>query len=162
MSEQDKRREVFLQSEGKKGIELRQVATGATVDSLAEGSSEGQMVFVEGRDEPLAGGAALEELGLDWPARLHVHRCTSIAVSINYGSGTKELGFAPARTIGAIRKWAISDDAFNIAATDAADLVLQVCDSQDRPDDDTHIGTLTAFPACKACFDLVPRHMVEG
>ena len=162
MSDQKTQREVFLQTEGRKGIELREVPHGATAQTLVRDGGEGQMVFVEGRDEPLAGSAVLDELDVEWPARMHVHRCTRIAVSVNYGPGTKEHPFGPAATIASVRKWAISDDAFNIAATDAADLILQVCDSEDRPDDDTHIGTLTSSPACKVCFDLVPRHRVEG
>ncbi len=162
VSEETTRREVFLQAEGKKGIELRQIPSGATAENMLDPGLADQLVFLEGQDESLAKGTVLDELGAEWPVRLHVHRCRSIAVSINYGSGTESHDFAPGRTLASVRKWVIGEDGFDITAADAADLVLQVCDSQERPDDDAHVGTLTSAPACSVCFDLVPRHWVEG
>jgi hypothetical protein len=45
---------------------------------------------------------------------------------------------------------------------DAAEHVLQLTGTADRPDADTHIGALASCPDCRLAFDLVPLKRVEG
>lgn len=45
---------------------------------------------------------------------------------------------------------------------DIAEHVLQIAGSNEQPDVDTHIGTLTACQACSVIVDLVPAHRING
>jgi hypothetical protein len=45
---------------------------------------------------------------------------------------------------------------------DAAEHVLQLCNSTDRPPSDTPLHQLVHGPHCALCFDLVPEKRVEG
>jgi hypothetical protein len=51
---------------------------------------------------------------------------------------------------------------FGLSPKDAAEHVLQLCDSADHPPTDTLLHQLLSGHACALCFDPVPEKRVEG
>jgi hypothetical protein len=49
-----------------------------------------------------------------------------------------------------------------LSPKDAAEHVLQLCNSTERPPSDTPLHQLVQGHACELCFDLVPEKRVEG
>lgn len=93
------------------------------------------------------------------PLCLHVSRCRKVEVHISFNGRTQSAGFAPSRTVGAIKTYA-ARKLFGMSEHDAAEHVLQISESDTRPDIDIHIGTLAR--RCTVAFDLVPLVRVEG
>jgi hypothetical protein len=59
-----------------------------------------------------------------------------------------------------VKAWAAQT--FKLSAKDAAEHVLQLCNSTDRPPSDTPLHQLVHGHGCELCFDLVPEKRVEG
>jgi hypothetical protein len=118
------------------------------------------LVFVEDQDEPIEHSRTMQEAGVQEGARVHVHTCRRIEVSCNYNGQTKKEKFAPT---GRIRR--VKDkfgDEFKIDPLDLGNFTLLICGSQTEPDENTQIGSLTTYPKCELCFDLVKRENVQG
>lgn len=161
--------EILLQGEHIPDIQVVDLGDGKDVkDVLAAaakhrgGETEGEFhVFTEGSDEPLGHADKLPERDDSQPVRLHVHRCRRIAVAVTFNGVTEEHSFGPGTPIAAVKKWA-AIAAFGMDPGDAAEHVLQLAGTTDRPEPDTHIGTLVTCPDCRLVFDLVPLKRVEG
>lgn len=93
-------------------------------------------------------------------AAFHLHRLKNITVEVRYAGRDVNRTFRPSATIGRIKKWAAKE--LGIAPSDAAELMLQISGTNDRPDTDVHLGTLVKAPAKYICFDLVPSPRVNG
>lgn len=117
--------------------------------------------FMEDGEKPLAPDEALPEADDCQPVRLHVHRCRRVEVAVSFNGVTKEHRFGPGTTVAAVKKWA-AIAAFGMDPGDAAEHVLQIAGTTDRPEPDTHIGVLVSCPDCDVQFDLVPLKRVEG
>jgi len=91
---------------------------------------------------------------------LHLHRLKNINVEVRYAGRDVNRTFRPSATIGRIKKWAAKE--LGIAPSDAAELMLQISGTNDRPDNDIHLGALVKAPAKSICFDLVPSPRVNG
>ena len=160
--------EVFLQGEGIPKVVIMKVPQGGTVQDVLTAAAaqmsmaQGQeyFVFLEDGDEILSLSATLEACGIRHHGQVHIHRCRRVEVTVNFNGQTKELQFAPAATIQRIKKWAANK--FELSEPDALEHTLQLCQSTDRPADTVHVGTLVAHGQCAVCFDLVPKHRVEG
>lgn len=130
----------------------------AAAAKLRSGAGDGDyLVFLEGEDEPLDPHGHLQD---GEPLRLQVHRCVKIAVAVTFNGVTKTEDFAPGRTVESVKK--AMARAHGLDPRDAAEHVLQLAGSNDRPDADTHIGALVGHGACALAFDLVPLKRVEG
>jgi hypothetical protein len=92
--------------------------------------------------------------------RVHVSRCRHIEVTVNYLEREVQRKFAPSRRLRAVKAWAVSE--FGLDHKDAAEHILQVCNSEKRPPNDTPLHTLLHDHHCQLCFDLVPEKRVEG
>jgi len=127
------------------------------------------LIFVEDMVAPIDIDAIVEEfLPVDienatvvHPLRLHVSCCRHIEVVVRFNGEEAARRFSPGATIARAHHWA-ARRAFHMAPRDAAEHVLQLQGSSDRPDRDIHIGTLTSGDTCCVAFDLVPRKRVEG
>jgi hypothetical protein len=93
-------------------------------------------------------------------AKLHLARCRKIDVTIHYLEHTKHHRFAPGARVRRVKAWAVEH--FKLAERDAAEHVLQSCNSTDRPPTDTPLHKLAKRGHCELCFDLVPDIRVEG
>lgn len=164
-----KRTEILLQGEHIPDIVVIEFGRGEGVMEVLAAAAEHRSreaegefyVFAEESDEPLGHGDKLPEREDGHPVRLHVHRCRRIAVAVTFNGATKEHSFGPGTPVAAVKKWA-AIAAFGMDPGDAAEHVLQIAGTTDRPEPDTHIGTLVTCPDCRLAFDLVPLKRVEG
>lgn len=160
--------EVFVQVEGDIRTEVVTVLSGASMDDIVRAAAQkalpvpadGGLVFIEEEEIPVDGKLTLAEAKIGHRSRVHIHRCKVIEVQVHFKSETKSHRFAPSATVGRVQKWAL--DEFIKHGTDQTDHVLQICESDNRPNLDIQIGALTQSPGCKLCFDLVPVQRVEG
>ena len=161
--------EILLQGEHIPDIQLVEIdREKGVVEVLAiatrhrKAEAEGEFeVFIEGCDEPLKRDDVIPGCENGQPLRVHVHRCRRIKVDVTFNGVTKEHAFGPGTTIAAVEKWA-AIRAFGMSPSDAAEHVLQVAGTTERPEPDTHIGSLATCPECHLAFDLVPLKRVEG
>ena len=161
--------EILLQGEHIPDIQLIEVDSVRQVkDLLAVAAGcrkevvEGEFfVFREDGAEPLGIEDMLSESENGQPMPLHVHRCCSVVATVTFNGVSKGHEFRPGMTIAAVKKWAALME-FGMKPADAAEHVLQIADTTDRPEPDTHIGALVTCPDCNVAFDLVPLKRVEG
>lgn len=162
--------QVFIQGEGVREIHVLELPRNATVRELltaaaAHGYSVatdgGSAVFVEDGEEALAPDARLDEAGVGNQGSVHVHRCKRVGVTV-YFNASKSRAFTPGTTLHRVKQWAVGEQGFDLSPVDAAEHVLQLKGTTDRPDEDVHIGTLVSVPSCALEFDLVPKVRVEG
>jgi len=161
--------EVFLQGAGISRTQLVRLPENATVNDLVEAArqhglqlAEGEppIVMLEDSDEPLPLEAKLVDAGLKHRGRVHIHRCRRVEVTVNFNGVTKVHPFSPGQTLQRVKAWAAKQ--FGMSEADAAEHALQICDSTERPSEDTHLGSLVTRPGCAVCFDLVPKQRIEG
>lgn len=161
--------EILLQGEHIPDIQLVTLARGKKVRDLLAAAAqhrkeeaEGDFyVFAEGSDQPFAADDDLPSSEDGQPVRLHVHRCGRITVTVTFNGLTKEHNYGPGTPVATVKKWA-AIKAFGMDPADAAEHVLQLAGTTDRPEPDTHIGALVSGPDCSLAFDLVPLKRVEG
>ncbi len=117
-------------------------------------------VFIDEADEhvPCEGNRLVE--GLGHGARVHVARCRRIKTTIHFLDKTVEHVFAPGTRVHTVKKWAAHE--VQLDHKDAAEHVLQICNSAKRPPSDTPLHALVHSEDCAVCFDLVPEKRVEG
>lgn len=163
--------ELFVQGEGMRDIALVRIPEGGTVRDVVEAArahglraEEGEppSVTVENAEAELDLDASLSTLGIADRGRVHVHRCKRVGVTVNFNARQARDDFPPSTTVRRLKKWADSKQGFDLRGADATEHLLQICGSGERPDEDTHIGSLVEVADCSLCFDLVPKTRVEG
>ena len=157
--------EVFLQSELLRDVEVVQIESDAGHARLHEACllklggprPEEFFLFIEDEDDE----RPVEKLPhLPEGLRLHLHRLKGIDVVVRYAGRDVRRSFRPSATVGRIKRWATQE--MGVAPSDAAELMLQVHGSDNRPDADIHVGSLIEAPHHRATFDLVPSPRVNG
>jgi hypothetical protein len=159
--------QIFLQSELLTDIEVLDLREGATKHELRQacldrvghhGHADPLFLFIEDDDNE----NAVETLeAIVDGMRLHLHRLKAITVTVRYaGRPEQHHTFRPNATIARVKRWAAH--AFNITASDAAELMLQIAGTDTRPDPDVHLGSLVKAPQHQITFDLVPAPRVNG
>ncbi|MBE1529536.1 hypothetical protein GGC65_003992 [Sphingopyxis sp. OAS728] len=118
------------------------------------------ILFLDEDDDPIEWLGDKRPHHIKHGAKLHLAKCRKIDVTIHYLEQTKRHSFAPGTRIRRVKAWAV--DRFKLAERDAAEHVLQVCGSTDRPPTDTPLHKLVNHGHCELCFDLVPDVRVEG
>ncbi|HEX9990491.1 MAG TPA: hypothetical protein VGE45_18680 [Chloroflexia bacterium] len=163
--------EVFVQGEDIREVMLVKVDANGTVRDLVKaalpGKHEGKgehdvLVMLEDSEETLELDKPLEAVGVVQRSHVHIHRCRRIDVTVNFNGNHIEKHFPPSATVKRVKAWTVGKHGFDLPPIDAAEHLLQVCNSSVRPDEDTHIGTLAQHPKCALCFDLLPKIRVEG
>jgi len=180
MSSEHREIEVFVHREGAVPKTVRVPAETPLAEVLAKASIDHHpdlLVFVGESVEALEEALEIEEgedthepVPVDHPLHhhaghhrslhLHCHRCRRIAVGVNYHAKTKHHRFSPATTIETVKVWARKK--FHLHDPDDDRLVLKVCQTDDQPRSEVHLGELVKGGACTLCFDLVPDVKVEG
>lgn len=159
--------DIFYQGHGIREIEhieVRPDHTVAVVRTLLiekHGCATDVLLFVEDHEDPLEDHVTIGELCGPSGAKLHLHRCRHVAVTVTFAGKTVERRFAPGVTVARIKHWAAVKQ-FGMTEEEAGEHVLQISGTQDRPAPGTHVGTLTACPACSVRFDLVPDQRING
>jgi hypothetical protein len=161
--------ELFVQGEGIRDIALIRVSQSGTVRDIVSAArgvglttDEGVELSLEDEDSAIGLDVPIAATSIKNRSRIHVHRCRKVAVSVSFNGSQKEETFPPAATVKRVKRWAVSKKGFNLSDVDAAEHVLQLAGSSERPDEDIHIGTLVAHPRCSVSFDLVPKVRIEG
>jgi len=161
--------ELFVQGEGLREIALVRVAKDGTVrDVLQAAQGAGALLAtdtvlsLEDEETSLDPVAAIAATAIQHRSRVHIHRCRRVAVTVTFNGVQKHETFPPAATVKRVKRWAVGKHGFDLSDVDAAEHVLQLSGSSERPDEDAHIGTLVAHPRCSVSFDLVPKIRVEG
>lgn len=161
---------VYIQSEHFPDIKLVEIDDHATIEDLKHaalallppGTDPSELTLsVEDDDENVHAHAThVKDLKKEYGTRVHLHRCKHVEVHVRFGAEVVHHQFRPATTVGRLRLWA--GDKFGMQPGDIAEHVLQIEGTNEQPDVDTHIGTLTKFPQCSVAFDLVPAHRING
>lgn len=156
--------QIFLQSELLRDIEVVEVEADIGHAKLHEicllklGDRRDEIfhLFIEDEED-----AMIESMG-HFPdgLRLHIHRHKAIDVAVRYAGREVHHTFKPGTTIARVKRWATQE--IGIAASDAAELMLQIHGTDVRPDADIHIGSLVEAPKQRIVFDLVPSPRVNG
>lgn len=166
--------QIFVQGEGKREIHVVELHAEATVRELLEavqaqgavplngGHGAELALFAEDVDTPLAPGATLESAGVSNDSSVHVSRCARVSVTVHYNGEDRTDTFGPGVPMHRVKEWVVGRKGFGLDPVDAAEHVLQVTGSSDRPDEDVHVGSLVSASGCKVEFDLVAKVRVEG
>lgn len=157
---------IFVQTQGRPGVVEIELAAGAASDLFAALAAAGipvdaeTFIFIDESVEPVHGGHHGDLHGLKHGSRVHVCRCRHIQCMVHYLDKTAERRFPPGARVRSVKAWAVHK--FELNPKDAAEHVLQVCGSSDRPASDTPLQQLVQGHKCDVCFDLVPEKRVEG
>ena len=162
--------DILLQGEGINDIELVSLDEGATfgdlLDRTAKGIGEsseksGNLLYLEDEEEPVPPKRKIPPHASGKPHRVHIHRCRRIEVATTFNGETQTVALPPALTVGTAKR-RIAQGLFGMDPKDAAEHVLQLTGTAERPEPDTHLGSLVGDGACALAFDLVPLTRVEG
>jgi hypothetical protein len=172
------RLQIFVQGEGKRDIRVLDLSPLTTVRELMEAAqaqgvvasqngarnADGNTiaVYAEDSDMPLPPDATLEAAGLGNQSSVHLSRCKQVTVTVNYNGKEHSEMFGPGVPMRRVKAWAVGKKGFNFTPVDAAEHILQLTGTVDRPDEDVHIGTLVGVTGCRVEFDLVAKVRVEG
>ncbi|WP_343613269.1 hypothetical protein [Novosphingobium sp.] len=158
---------VFIQVHEREGLieaELPQDPTHehlhGAIAALGIELADDTFIFIDEEEEPLVHKHHEPLPPIKRGCRIHVSKCRKINVTVHYLEKTEERIFAPGARVKKVKAWAV--EKFKLNHHDAAEHVLQLCNSTDRPATDTPLHELTKAPACSMCFDLVPEKRVEG
>jgi hypothetical protein len=169
---------VFVQVHGRPGVLEAELSAATTLGELYDALGAvgvtvdaDTLLFIDEAEEPLAGGREDPIQGLKHGCRIHVSRCKRIETTVHYLEKTAERDFPPGARVRAVKAWAVHK--FDLNPKDAAEHVLQLCNSSERPSSDTPLLQLVGAHAdhghdhgrghaCSLCFDLVPDKRVEG
>lgn len=161
---------VYIQSEHFPDIKLVEIDDDATIEELKRavlallppGTDPAELTLsVEDDDDDAHAGAAhVKHLKKEHGVRVHLHRCKHVDVHVRFGAEVVHREFRPAATVGRVRLWA--GHKLGMAPGDIAEHVLQIAGTNEQPDVDIHVGTLTKCPQCSVTFDLVPAHRING
>jgi hypothetical protein len=158
---------IFIQTHGSPKIVEAEISTAPTVGDLHDALASRQVevvaetfIFIDEAEEPVHGHRHEPVHGLKHGGRVHVTRCHRIKSTIHYLDKTAEHNFPPGARVRAVKAWAAHT--FKLSGKDAAEHVLQLCNSTDRPPSDTPLHQLVHAHDCELCFDLVPEKRVEG
>jgi len=158
---------IFIQKHGCVGVheaELKEATTlGALHDALGAAGIEldaETFIFIDDAEEPVHGERQAPVHGLRHGCRVHLCRCRRIKTAVHFLDKSAEHAFPPGARVRAVKAWAVHT--FGVDPKDAAEHVLQLCNSSDRPPSDTPLQQLVHGHDCAVCFDLVPERRVEG
>ena len=159
---------IFVQAHGRPGILEAKLPETATIGELEAALATlgitldaDNLFFVEDDDEPLKGERHEKIDRLKHGCRVHVTRCRHVSTTVHYLEKTAERCFPPGARVHAVKAWAARH--FGVDHKDAAEHVLQLCNSVERPPSDTRLAQLLhGHHVCSLCFDLVPEKRVEG
>lgn len=121
----------------------------------------GTRLYLEDKDEPVNEWGMIGDHAGGAGVKIHAHRCRHILSAINFNGDTVRHRFGPGTTVARARNWA-AERQFGMTPSEAAEHVLQLSGTQDRPAPGAHLGALASSPTCIVTFDLVPNERVNG
>ena len=159
--------DLFFQGEGLSEIQHLSVESDATFGVIKAQLVEkfdiptDAVLFAEDVDEPLDDLVPAIDHARATGLKLHFNRCSKVEVLVTYNGETVDCHFAPSATVSRIKKQ-VAELKFKMSDEEAAEHVLQISGTHDRPAPGTHIGVLSSPETCEVKFDLVPDERVNG
>lgn len=159
--------DIFYQGHGIREIEHIEVRRDHTVAMIREilieshGCHAETLIFIEDEETPLEHHLIIGEICVHNTAKLHLHRCRQVEVTVVFAGTPKSKKFAPGATVDRIKHWAAITE-FHMTEPEAGEHRLQLAGTHDRPNPGVHVGTLASCPDCQVKFDLVPDERVNG
>lgn len=158
---------VFIQVQGRPGILEAKLGAAVTIGELKTAITAlgvpidaETFIFIDEAENHLHGEHHEPAHGVKHGGRIHVSRCKRVRATVHYLDKTETREFSPGTRVRAVKAHAV--EVFRMPPKDAAEHVLQLCKSSERPASDTPLHTLTDHHTCAVCFDLVPEKRVEG
>ena len=158
---------IFIQVHERPGVSEAQVVEAATLGDVRKVIEAAGVlldaelhIFLDEAEEPLHGDHGQLIHGLRHGSRVHVSPCKRIKTTAHYLERAAEHEFAPGARVRAVKAWAAHT--FKLSPKDAAEHVLQICKSTQRPAADTPLHEIVSGHHCALCFDFVPEKRVEG
>jgi hypothetical protein len=158
---------IFIQVHGKPSLLEAELGEAATLGELHDALTAlgltidaETFIFVDEAEHHEHGPRHERAHRLKHGSRVHVSRCKQIATTVHYLDKAATHGFPPGARVKAVKAWAVAT--FKLSPKDAAEHVLQLCKSDQRPASDTPLHQLVHGHGCALCFDLVPEKRVEG
>ena len=158
---------IFIQVHGSPKIWEAEISAAPTIGELRDALARHAiaietetLIFVGEAEQPVRGESQEPVHGLKHGGRIHVTRCHRIKTTVHFLDKTAAHEFPPGARVRAVKEWAAHT--FKLSPKDAAEHVLQLCNSTERPASDTPLHQLVHAPRCELCFDLVPEKRVEG
>lgn len=169
---------VFIQVHGQPGVREAELSAANTLGELQDAIAAAGIkldaetfLFLDEGEEHLCGDRHHPVQALKHGCRIHVSRCKRIKTTVQFLEKSAERDFPPGARVRAVKQWAV--EKFGLSPKDAAEHVLQLCKSTERPSSDTPLMQLVGghghqgrhdhgHHVCKLCFDLVPDKRVEG
>lgn len=158
---------IFIQEHGRPGITEVALKEAATIGDLhdvlvAAGLSvDGEtFIFIDEAEEHIHSERHHPLPNIKQGCRIHVSRCKRIMATVHFLDKTEDHEFPPGARVRAVKAQAVQN--LHMTPKDAAEHVLQLCGSTERPASDTPLHQLVEGHGCAICFDLVPEKRVEG
>lgn len=158
---------VFIQVHGRPGIVEAALSETSTLGDLQDALAAAGVqfdnelfVFVDEAEHHQHGDRHRPLDGLKHGSRIHVTRCKHIKTTVHFLNETTERDFPPGTRVRRVKEWAVQ--VFKMNPKDAAEHVLQLCNSTKRPTSDTPLHELVEGHSCTISFDLIPEKRVEG
>ena len=158
---------IFIHAQGRPGILEAEISETATMRELYDIFSAlgitidaKTLVFVDEAEQHQSREHHHPISGLKHGSRIHVCRCKRIKTTVHFTDKTEAHEFPPGARVRTVKEWAVH--VFKLSPKDAAEHVLQLCNSPKRPSTDTRLSELVNPYECALCFDLVPEKRVEG
>lgn len=158
---------LFVQVQGDTRVIEVAVAESVTASELHDALSRAGVptaselfVFIDEAEEHTPAKGDRPVVGVKHGARVHVARCRRINATVHFLDKTIERAFPPGARVRSVKAWAARE--LHLDHKDAAEHVLQICNSTERPASDTPLHVLIHGHDCAICFDFVPEKRVEG
>ena len=167
--------ELFIHQQGAKPVTL-QVSPQSSISEVAKTSevagldtnnvyalldtTERDEVDQEQLNAPVDSRKRIEEFSTNRNCHLFFYRCRSVCVSVNYKCDTEHRHFSPHVKLKRILKWAKLK--LNLTDCEADNLILRLCEGDNRLRQHQRLGEVIRGECCKVCFDLVHEERVEG
>lgn len=129
-------------------------------EKYARPEIQGMAITVEDREAPADAADRVSELfGSARRGRVHLHRCVTVAVTVEYNGKSHARSFAPATTAHRVFVWAIGKDVFNVQS-EAHDLDLQIPGAISPLAPNVHIGAIAT--QCSLKLEMIPKDRPQG
>jgi len=128
--------------------------------ALGHAIEQETLIFIDEIEDPLPRERHHPIPHIHHGSRIHVGHLYTIHTTVHFLGKSFDNNFPPGTRVASVKHWAATR--FGMKPRDAAEHVLQLCGSPQRPSPDTAIHELVHGHDHKLCFDLVPEKRVEG
>ena len=157
----------FIQAHDRAELLEAEISDAATLGEIQEGlrasgveTDAETFIFIDDSETHEEGDHHRHVAGLKRGCHIHVTRCRRIKTTVHFAHHSEEHEFPPGAHVRKVKERAVHQ--FQMDPKDAAEHVLQICKSTERPPSDTPLHQLVHGHGCALCFDLVPEKRVEG